>query len=92
MDNLSVNAMLAKQAGMSYGQWMAVRPFAPVCKKETPKDWKPCKFCGKAFKPKKGKQYCDIECRRKAYAEKQSAIMREYMCKYRERKKAKNAE
>lgn len=83
MDNLARNAMLAKQAGMSYGQWKAMQQPVKPQKKPIPDGWKACECCGNGFKPKQGKRFCDIECRRTAYAEKDREIKREYMRKRR---------
>ena len=69
MDNLTKNAILAKQSGMSYGQWMAIHNPDPIVKKEIPDGWKACPYCGKPFKTKQGKKYCDMYCRNMAYKE-----------------------
>ena len=64
MDNLARNAMLAKQAGMSYGKWKAMQEPAPIKKQEIPEGWKKCPGCGKAFEPHDVRQiYCDALCR-----------------------------
>ena len=67
MDRLAKNAMLAKQAGMSYGKWKAMQPRVEVDAPAIPDGWRPCEYCGKAFKGKNGKRFCDIECRTIAY-------------------------
>ena len=72
MDNLARNAMLAKQAGLSYGKWKALQPIAPIVKKkEIPAGWKPCEYCGEAFKPKRGQRFCQVHCRQQAYAQRE---------------------
>lgn len=69
MDNLARNAMLAKQAGLSYGKWKALQPIVPIVKKkEIPKGWKTCEHCGKIFKTKKAQRFCEVYCRQQAYA------------------------
>ena len=73
MDNLARNAMLAKEAGMSYGRWKAMQePVKP--EKKTPEGWIPCKHCGEPFNPGKyrTKKYCCDECRI-AYGKKRDA-------------------
>lgn len=66
MDNLARNAMLAKQAGMSYGQWKSLQPPDKI-EKKIPEGWVVCKWCGKHFKPRTNQKYCDIDCRVYAY-------------------------
>ena len=95
MDNLARNAMLAKQANMSYGKWKAMQPVIEKVEKPAdplPKGWKICQNCGKAFKTNKAQKYCDIDCRKKAYGEKDKEYQKIYGKKYRERQKegAKN--
>ncbi len=67
MDRLARNAMLARQAGMTYGKWKAMQPRVEVKKPAIPDGWRPCVHCGKAFKGKNGKRFCDDACRRTAY-------------------------
>lgn len=86
MDNLARNAMLARQAGMSYGKWKALQPIVPIEKKKIPDGWKACEHCGEPFKPKQGQKFCDIYCRTKAYESRQRELKSAYMRKYRERK------
>lgn len=71
MDRLARNAMLAKQAGMSYGKWKAMQETIQIKKKESPEeDMKVCPYCGKKFKPKSKKQkYCDITCQQQHWYE-----------------------
>ena len=90
MDNLARNAMLAKQAGMSYGRWKAMQPVVPVEKKTgIPDGWKECEECRKPFKPFNGKQrFCCTDCQKAAYAEKERELQRAYQRSYRERRKA----
>ena len=92
MDRLARNAMLAKQAGMSYGQWKALQPIVTVEKQKIPEGWKTCKHCGKPFKPIQGKQFCDIYCRQKAYTARQREIQKNYMKKYRARKEEEHGQ
>lgn len=68
MDRLSRNAMLAKQAGMSYGKWKAMQP--PVdATKTIPDGWKACEYCGKPFPPKSHQRFCEYSCREAAQRE-----------------------
>lgn len=68
MDNLARNAMLAKQAGMSYGKWKSLQPRVEV-EKKPPEGWIPCEYCGKYFKPTMNKRFCEMACQRKSYDE-----------------------
>lgn len=86
MDRLARNAMLAKQAGMSYGKWKALQPIVKVEEKSVPEGWRKCEHCGEPFKGKSGKRFCDVYCRQKAYEPRAKEIQLEYMRKYRERK------
>lgn len=90
MDNLARDAMLAREAGMTYGRWKAMQKPAKPVKKEIPEGWKECPQCKKLFKPNRANQiYCDIGCRTKAYAPKARAAMKEYHAKRMERKHGK---
>lgn len=83
MDRLARNAMLARQAGMSYGKWKAMQQPVKIVKPEVPEGWRKCKHCGEPFPGKQGKRFCSDECRREAYREKENAIKREYQRKCR---------
>ena len=74
MDRLAKNAMLAKQAGLSYGRWKAMQPRVEVDTEKT-EGWTVCEWkrCGKAFPPKHGKKFCDAYCRQEAYKERKYA-------------------
>jgi hypothetical protein len=61
--------MLAKQAGMSYGKWKAMQPRVEIDEHTIPEGWTTCEYCGKAFKPYHRKRFCDMDCRKNAYAE-----------------------
>ena len=83
-DSLARDVMLAKQAGMSYGQWKALQPIIPIAKREIPDGWRRCEWCGKPFKPVRGgKRFCEASCRTEAYREKAREIERE---RYRKQK------
>lgn len=88
MDNLAMNAMLAKEAGMSYGQWKALQPVVKL-EKTIPEGWEPCEYCGKLFKKSKGKRFCEIGCRTAAYRQKANAQCADY---YRRVRKARRKE
>lgn len=97
MDNLSRMAVLATNAGMSYGQWMALQGDTKperTEEKELPDGWQKCEWCGAAFKLKtnKGKRFCDASCQRQANDTKRRKRNAEYMAMYRERKKAKRGD
>ena len=85
MDNLARNAMLARQAGMSYGQWKALRPVVKV-EQTIQEGWKPCEWCGKHFAPKQGKRFCDDGCREEAYRTKAKAQHTDYCKRWRKEK------
>jgi hypothetical protein len=67
MDNLAREAMLAKEAGVSYGQWKALQKPKQVLRK-IPEGWIACEHCGKYFKPRANQRFCDIGCRAEAYS------------------------
>ena len=69
MDRLARNAMLARQANMSYGKWKAMQPIVEVDKKAIPEGWRVCEHCGKPFKPrtKQKQRYCEFVCQQRAY-------------------------
>ena len=62
MDNLARNALLATQAGMSYGKWKAMQPVVVIEKRELPEGVKLCRYCGKEFDSVNNKKYCSSEC------------------------------
>jgi hypothetical protein len=73
MDNLARDAMLARQAGLSYGQWKAMQePVKPV-KEKIPEGWYVCRYCGKPFKPrvKRTQKYCEWICMQRAQRERE---------------------
>ena len=67
MDNLARNAMLARQAGMSYGKWKAMQPIVQIVKPEIPEGWQKCDGCGVAFFSKRKKRFHDEVCRQRTY-------------------------
>lgn len=99
MDNLARDAALAKDAGMSYGQWKAMYPNTKVdelkikpVKKEVEPGWKVCPHCGKKFKPNKfastRQTYCEIGCQKEAQKARDKDKMREYYREYMAKKRA----
>ena len=88
MDELSRDAMLAKQAGMSYGKWRALQPPEKEKVKEIPNGMVKCEICGKLFKKRGTKRFCDTVCREMAYRDKTRELNAEY---YRRKKNAHNA-
>lgn len=88
MDNLARNAMLAKQANMSYGRWKAMQKPVPIVKAKIPDGWIACEHCGKPFKPKtkRAQRFCDVGCQKQAYAKTLRQRNKEYMREYRARK------
>lgn len=71
MDSLARNAMLARQAGMSYGKWKALQPREEPKEKPLPEGWVKCQWCGNLIKQanRRKKLYCDAICGRQAYYE-----------------------
>lgn len=75
-DNLTLCSIAAQNAGMSYGQFMAMGGYAKVAKQaEESKQEGPhkiCVGCGKRFPAasrRLGATYCSPECQQKAGAE-----------------------
>lgn len=87
MDNLARNAMLARQAGMSYGKWKALQPVVVPVKKEIPEGMKECPHCGKAFKGRKNQRFCNPECTAQYNNIKRRKTNKEYMRQYRKRRR-----
>ena len=96
MDNLARNAMLAKQAGMSYGKWKALHPTTPPqtdTEQKIPDDWSVCQYCGKAFKPRTNRpqKFCGFYCQRQNHYTENKEKYRERNRLYRQRELAKKA-
>jgi hypothetical protein len=69
MDNLTRNAMLARKAGMTYGQWKALHPNTKDDVPKVPlKGECVCQHCGKAFvsRTKQKRKFCDFYCQNAA--------------------------
>jgi hypothetical protein len=76
-DNLTLDAMDAERAGMSYGKYKAMHPNTKdanearlAAKKREPKPPNvyalPCRYCGRIFEsPNKSRRYCSDECKTK---------------------------
>lgn len=80
MDNLARNAMLAKQANLSYGKWKAMQPIVEIKKPEIQEGEKKCPGCGKLFMPGNKKQiYCEVVCQRETYRRTHKIQRREKM-------------
>lgn len=71
MDNLARNAMLAKQAGMSYGKWKAMQPPVKPPERKKSQYERVCAYCGKTFVKKSNHKqiYCEYYCRNEAQKE-----------------------
>ena len=87
MDRLARNAMLARQAGMTYGKWKALQPVLPLEEKPLPEGWKKCEGCDVYFKPRGCQRFHDDSCREKARWKRKNAKRAEYMRQYRASKK-----
>ena len=90
MDRLARNAMLARQAGMSYGKWKAMQPVVETKKPEIPEGHIKCE-CGAFFKTRCDHQLCP-DCRKKKYDRERKRKRADYMRRYREEKKHEQAE
>ena len=77
MDNLAREAMIARQSGMTYGQWKASQPIVVTDEYEVPEGWRKCEYCGKLFKKHSSKRFCDLDCREKNYAPRLKVIKAE---------------
>ena len=94
MDNLARNAMLARQANMSYGKWKAMQePVKIAPKSKLPEGWIRCEWCRTPFKlkTKRLRKYCDIGCQRQAYLSNNREKHNAYAREYRARKEKENA-
>lgn len=78
MDNLAIETMLARKAGMSYGKRKALQPRKDQKEKTIPDGWAKCECCGKLFKKTPNKRFCDIGCRSEAYKARANAIKENY--------------
>ena len=95
MDNLAKNAMLAREAEMSYGRWKALQyqqqkqETQPEPKGEIPEGWVPCEWCKKLFKPKtKHQRFCESYCQQQSFYSRNHERELEKMRLYREKRKA----
>ena len=72
MDQLTLDCIAARKAGMTYGKWKALQPRVEVVIHQE-EEKKPeikggmsireCKYCGKAFSTANGQMYyCDYDC------------------------------
>ncbi len=78
MDNLARNALLATQAGMSYGKWKALQPIVEPKKKELPEGWRVCPVCGTEFTGQSSKKFCCKKCQVKDYHKRVRKTNKEY--------------
>lgn len=86
MDNLSADMIQCKKDGFGchYGAWKATQEPVKIEPKTTiPEGWRNCEYCGKPFKNKQGKRFCDIGCRNEAYRERDRILKREHARKRR---------
>lgn len=90
MDRLARNAMLARQANMTYGKWKALQPVLPVEEMPIPEGWRKCEAsdCDVVFKPRGAQRFHDDSCREKENWKRKNARRAEYMRQYRAEKKA----
>lgn len=97
MDKLTMDAIAAQQAGMSYGKYKAAHPgtYLTSVEIEPPKPPKPepvrrsCARCGKMFEvdAHKRQRYCSIECAAAAAKERDAELRRKQREATRERTK-----
>ena len=65
MSKLAREALMAREASLSYGKWKALQPMEEPKKKREP-GMSICPECGKAFKKRSPKQiYCESYCQHK---------------------------
>ena len=63
MDKLATDAMMARNAGMSYGKWKALHPDEEPYKKPVPKNAVECAWCRTMFfRTNPNQKYCSPEC------------------------------
>ena len=93
MDNLAKNAMLAREANMTYGKWKALQyqqqPKKDKKPDEIPEGWVLCEWCKKPFNPKTKKQrFCESYCQQQSFYSRNHERELEKMRLYREKRKA----
>ena len=68
-DKLSLECRMAKEAGMSYGQWKALQPVVKPKEKEPTGQKRICEFCGEVFykNDNRPRRFCDVICQKRAY-------------------------
>ena len=70
-DNLALDCMAARAAGMSYGKWKALKEQKPKTKHKQEEnirddDMKICEYCKKEFEPsRKTQRFCCDQCYKK---------------------------
>ena len=95
VDILALEAVAAKKAGMSYGQWKAMGgKIDPEKDILLPSNLPSCKRCGRRFKPKRGVRqlYCNPDCQYEAQKDRNRDKNRERARVYAARKRAMAAE
>lgn len=95
MDKLTMDAIAARKAGMSYGKYKAAHPgtYLTSVEIEPPKPPKPeplcrsCARCGKMLEvdAQKRKRYCSIECANATAKERDAELRRKYRAAVREK-------
>ena len=74
MDNLAMDAIRCKAAGVSYGQWKASHPVTRPVETDEGVMEKSCAFCGERFKTKNRRRiYCCELCAQNARVAKNAA-------------------
>lgn len=71
LDNLTIDALAAEKAGLSYGKYMALKHEKEqppkMVESPSPPGWKVCPHCGKKFYAEHGKRrYCSEFCQQQA--------------------------
>lgn len=68
MDNLAKDAMSARKAGMTYGQWKALHPNTMKGERIPSAIEFVCQHCGKTFvaKTRQKRKFCDFYCQNAA--------------------------
>lgn len=70
IDKLAQDTSKAIAAGMSYGKWKAMHPQA-AARPAIPDGCMLCEYCGKPFKAKHNKRFCNDLCREASYRERE---------------------
>lgn len=88
-NRLTSDAIAAKEAGMSYGQWKALHPNTEHITAMDDDKYVPCPNCGKPFIQKRNQKYCGAFCQQQYYYRANNEKYRLKQKKIREKRKLK---